>query len=181
MSHIFGANAQVAILNELFATTRTKARGRKGLISVGSPFATRLSSRDESCLSIKHHDSMGRVSLFRCEHRGCNFKRTFCNQVYEKRVFFFGRPSSPSQKTAFVKGRNLFVDQAPRFNGTCQPFSVRTHTGCIFKRTFCNHADEKSVFFLERGAPPPPPLPDRTAETGPARHTRPVREPYESM
>ena len=78
-------------------------RGRKpgeGRVSfsVDSHFATRLSSRDESRLPIQHHDSMERVTLFRCEHRGCNFKRTFCNQADEKKFFFFcGAPHPPSE------------------------------------------------------------------------------------
>ena len=134
MSHIFGANAQVAILNELFATTRTKARGRKGLISVGSPFATRLSSRDESCLSIKHHDSMGRVSLFRCEHRGCNFKRTFCNQAYEKRVFFLGAPPPPSPTPPQKEDQPGTPDQSENHTNHC---------------SFCSRVYAKQNFFFD--------------------------------
>ena len=137
--HTFSAQTNRLQFFELFATTRTKTRGRKGLVSVDSHFASRLSSMDESRLPIQHHDSMGRVTLFRCEHRGCNFKRTFCNQADEKNCLFFGRTPSPlPQKTAFVKGRWPFADPAPRFNATCHTFSVRTQRLQFFFELFLN-------------------------------------------
>ena len=47
---------------------------------------------------MKHHDSMGRVCLLRCEHTGCNFKRTSCNQADEKRVFSLPSPTAPQKQ-----------------------------------------------------------------------------------
>ena len=88
----FGANTQVAILNELLATRRMKGGSIAWRPSIHPPLRKRLSSRDESCLSMKQHDSTGRVCLLRCEHTGCNFKRTSCNQADERRVCCLAPP-----------------------------------------------------------------------------------------
>ena len=88
---------------------------------------------------MKHHDSMGRVCLLRCEHTGCNFKRTSCNQADEKRVFSLPSPTAPQKQ-----------DQP----GT--PDQSENHTN---QCSFCSHvyAKQKNFSPISDVLPSPPP------------------------
>ena len=112
--------------------------------------------RDEGHPRKMRPETTGRVTHFRAERTGCNFKRTFCNQADEsqrKEGSYISRFILCNQ--AFVKGRKLFVDQAPRFNGDVSAFFGANTEVAILNELLATRRTKKRVFFL--GAPPPPP------------------------
>ena len=92
---------------------------------------------------MKQHDSTGRVSAF----FGANTQVPILNELLATMWMKGG-------SVAWRPSRKLLVDEATRFDGTCVSLRCE-HTGSNFKRTSCDHVDERRVYCLA-------PLPDDT-------------------